>query len=222
MPREVDAPLVRAASGACAPLAAIGRHRRVSLARLQPRQRFVNAFERGVGDFATVEARFRRRAHGKFAPCPNRPAIHFVARLDQSDAPALLALQDRPIERRRPPVAANAGVNDQTAHAAPDVARYRALEERRDHQVRAIERHGLARHGVVDVEFDRDLMPRVAQRDMQALGERIEAVAERAGRASRFNRSAAVARPKASRRCGRRRTKCAFRRRSWGLRRRGR
>ena len=133
--RGIDAALRFAAGRPQATAADIGGRRRLRLARREPRQRFEHARQRRVGDLAAVEARLGRLAHREFAPRPHRAGVHLAARLDQRHAPVRLAFEDRPIERRRPLVAAHAGVDDERAHGAPDVFRDRALEERREDEV---------------------------------------------------------------------------------------
>ena len=194
--RGIDAALRFAAGRPQAAAADIGRRRRLRFASREPRQRFEHARQRRVGDLAAVEARLGRLAHREFAPRPHRAGVHLAARLDQRHAPVRLALEDRPVERRRPLVAAHAGMDDERAHGAPDVLGDRTLEERREDDVGPEQRDRLVRHRVVDVELDRDLVPRLAQRDMQPLGQRVEAVAEeqdahqgRLMRASPFSRS---------------------------------
>ncbi|WP_167561390.1 MULTISPECIES: hypothetical protein [unclassified Bradyrhizobium] len=49
-------------------------------------------------------------------------------------------------------------MDDQAAHAAPNVVGNRLLQERRDHKVRPMQRHALARDLGMDVELDRDVV----------------------------------------------------------------
>ena len=79
-----------------------------------------------------IEARFRRRAHGKLAARPHRPGVHLRFRLKDGHAPARRVLEDRPIQRRRPAIAPDAWMDDETGQSTPHRLRNRPLQERRD------------------------------------------------------------------------------------------
>jgi hypothetical protein len=54
-------------------------------------------------------------------------------------------------------------MDDETRQRPPDVLRNGALQEGGEEDVRAKEVDGFPRHGVVDVEFERDLVAALAQ-----------------------------------------------------------
>ena len=139
--------------------AARGRARRGERQRrLAPRQAFERQPQRDdrrLRDFVAIEAALGRVAHREFDARPDVAGVHVRVRLERGDAPRGFAVDDRPVERRRSAVADDPGMNDDAAMPAPDGIRDAPLQERRDDQLRAGERDGLLRHGVVDVELDR-------------------------------------------------------------------
>ncbi len=69
--------------------------------------------------------------------------------------------------------------------AAPDGFGDRALEERRDDELRPEQRDRFLGDAIVDVEFDRNVVARFAQLDEQPLREAVERMGKQQDRASR-------------------------------------
>ena len=79
------------------------------------------------------------------------------------------------IERRGPAVADNAGMHDQANVIAPDALGQRALQERRDDQVRDERFDRLCGHAVGDVVLDRHFVTKLSERDVETLRQAVEA-----------------------------------------------
>ena len=69
-------------------------------------------------------------------------------------------------------------MNDQATIGAPDVFGNGALERSSQHHVRRVQRNRFARHVVVDVELDRQLVPTLGKLDIESLREAVEAMDE--------------------------------------------
>ena len=114
------------------------RHRVRPRACRQPRE--ASSVDRGahrrLGDFVAVEAALGCVAHRKVDRRPDSPASISPFASQRGDAPCRLAVHDRPVERRRPAVAANARMDDDAAVLPPDRFGNCALEERRDDELR--------------------------------------------------------------------------------------
>lgn len=90
--------------------------------------------------------------------------------------------QDRPIKRRGTAVADDAGVDDETGMVLPDRCRYGPFKERCNDEIGGCWQITLYRTNgdrIIDIEFDRDLMPTLAQLYKQTLTKAIKGVAEK-------------------------------------------
>ena len=96
----------------------------------------------------------RRASRRSRSPRPAR-ASSSPSALQHRHAPLALAFEDRPVERRRTAVADDARMDDRQRRLAPHRFGDRALQERRDDEVRPEQRDRLDRHRVGDVELDR-------------------------------------------------------------------
>ena len=133
---------------------------------------------RGFGDLVAVQARLGGPAHRKGLGRPHRAGVHLGLRLQHGDAPFARAFRDRPVEGRRPAVADDARVHDQADGVAPDVLGNRTLQERRDDERGAMQRHRLDRHHVRNIELDRHLVAERREFEVQALREAVEAAGQ--------------------------------------------
>ena len=158
---------------------------------------------RCVGYFVAIEARLRRRTQRKRGACPDGSGIHLRDRLKHGHPPLALAIHDGPVERRRPPVADDAGMHDQADVISPDALGERAPQERRDDQIRNKHFDRLCRHAVGDVVLDRHFVTALRKRDVEPLREAIEAAREEqdAHDSPMASRSVAAGRPTASQPC---------------------
>ena len=68
---------------------------------------------------------------------------------------------------------------DQAQVVTPDHRRYGPLEKRSDDQLRFEQLDRFDRRRVVDIKFHRNIVALLAQLDEQALGQTVEAVAEK-------------------------------------------
>ena len=134
--------------------------------------------DRGPGHFATVQARFRCIAHGKLDACPDVARIHFRIGFEHGNTPAVFGVEDGPVECRRTAVTDYPGVHDQTGVPAPHARRDRALQEWRNDEVRRENLNGVLGNGIVDIEFDADLVTVLTEFDEQTLCQAVERVCE--------------------------------------------
>ena len=69
-------------------------------------------------------------------------------------------------------------MNDQTTAGLPDIPRDRSLEKRGEDNVGIEPLDRLARHRVIYIEFDRNIVAALSKRDVQPLRQAVEAVDE--------------------------------------------
>ena len=146
---------------------------------LQPLERLEHRRDCRLGDLVAVEAALARRPHREAGLGPHIARVHLGVGLQYCHAPLAFAPQDRPVERRRPAVALDARMHHEAEMVTPHGFRDGAPEIGRDDHVRLVEPRRLDRHGVVDVELDRDLVPALGELGVETLGEAVEAVGEK-------------------------------------------
>ncbi|WP_347339778.1 hypothetical protein [Bradyrhizobium rifense] len=81
---------------------------------------------------------------------------------------------NRPVERRRTAIAGRTGMDDRHSRLRQTSLGNRLLQERRDHKIRPMQRHALARDLGMDVELDRDIVASIPELDMQPLRQAVE------------------------------------------------
>ena len=90
----------------------------------------------GVRDLVTVQGALAGWAHREVPVGPDVAGVELGVGLQNRHPPTVLAVVDGPVQRRRPPVAADAGVDDQAGSSGPYRFGYGPLQVRRDHQIR--------------------------------------------------------------------------------------
>ena len=135
-----------------------GPARAVLAAVGDPAHRLHERLDRGAADLVAVQAALPDRARAEAARGPDLAGVELAARLEHGHPPLAHPELDRPVQRRRSPVAPRAGVHDQTAMRGPDRLRDQLLQHRAHDQLRAVlADRGLHRGGRVD---HRDRSPR--------------------------------------------------------------
>ena len=171
------------------------------LIALDAREGSVHRCHRGLGDFVAVEAALAGFAHVELEARPDVARVHLGIRLQDRHAPAGRVLLHGPVERRGAAVADDARMHDEATHRAPHRLGDGALQERSDDHVGRPAPHGVVRHSVVDVEFERDLVPPVCEIDPESLSQAVEGMRQQQDAHRRaVSRCAAAVRLLASRR----------------------
>ena len=111
---------------------------RLVRARLDIGEGVEDAAQGRLGDRSTIEAAFRERigVERKFMRRPDRPRVELWSSLQDRHAPALFLIGDGPVERGRPAIALDAGMDDQAEIARPNLFGDGGLQHRRDDHVR--------------------------------------------------------------------------------------
>src|ERR1700722_19820494 len=121
------------------------------------------------GHLVAIQAALARGAHRKRSAGPDGPGVQFALRLQNRDSPAPYPPQDRPVERRRTAIARRPRMYNEAQKPLPERRRNRALQKRRQYQIRPEQPHRLARDTIVNVQFDRQLVTIAGQLNVQPL-----------------------------------------------------
>ena len=203
--RPVDGAVALAHQGLpAAARVGLRRGRRRGAVRLEVRHGAQHGARRGRGHLLAVEAGLGGRGHRKSLGGPHRAGVHLGHGLQHGRAPGGLAVQDRPVQRRRPAVARDARVHDQAGQRAPHRLRNGALEKRGDQQIRLEQGHRFLGDAVGNVELHRHRVPKRRELQVQPLRQAVEAAREKQDShrpPACVSRSSAAGRPSTSRRC---------------------
>lgn len=88
-------------------------------------------------------------------------------------------MHDGPIQRGGAAITGNPRVNDQADISAPDRFRNGAFQKWGDNQIGLEQFDSLLGYGIVDIQFDGQLMPAPGQFDKQTLRQTVETVRQK-------------------------------------------
>jgi hypothetical protein len=138
-----------------------------------PADRLHERLDRSAADLVAIQAALADLARTERARGPHIAGVEVAVGLEHRHAPLAPPKLDRPVQRRRAPVAPRAGVHDQTTMPRPDRLRDQPLQHRAHDQLRAmLTDRRLHRRGRVD-HRDRHLVTELGQRDPRPLTEAV-------------------------------------------------